>query len=325
MKVFLTGGAGYVGSVLAPMLHEAGHRLFVLDRVCMADALPHGISIRQADLLDVRPDWLFGMDAVIHLAACSSDKSANADPSAAWRNNVSGSEHLISACLEAGVRRFILASTCSVYGWRPQVISDEASTPHPVGSYAESKYAVEVALRAASSSKFYPTILRKPTLFGWSPRMRTDVAVNSMLKSAVLTGVVTVHSPQVWRPILHVRDAASTYLRALEAPHEFADTYNVHFENYRLIDIAREVQRAMKARGSPVRIVIENHSMPLSYRVDSSKVRRCLQVHPRHNIGSGVQEMLEQASEKREWLMFDQTTSDRMMAGSEIAPNQRTA
>jgi nucleoside-diphosphate-sugar epimerase len=301
MNVLLTGAAGYLGSVLTPTLHEAGHRVVALDRSGFGNGLPNDISVLTADVLDFQVDWLNGIDAIIHLAACSSDKSADGNPGEAWHNNVIGAERLIQACLEAGVSRFVFASTCSVYGFRPEEILDETATPRPVGRYSESKYAVEVALNKARSATFHPFILRKPTLHGSSPRMRTDMVVHSMLKSALLEGIICVHNPEVWRPVLHVRDAAFAYLRALEAPAQFADVYNVHFANYRLMDIALVVQDALAARGHATEIKVEHSDMPMSYRVKSEKIHQCLQVRPSRSIESSVHEMLDQSCTGFDW------------------------
>jgi nucleoside-diphosphate-sugar epimerase len=309
MKVLLTGGAGYLGSVLAPILFRAGHQVGVLDKVCRGHTFPDGVSIREADLFAVRADWLVDTDAVIHLAACSSDNSADREPAAAWRNNVTGSEHLIQACLAAGVSRFIQASTCSIYGWQPDTVADETTAPKPSGLYAQSKYAVEAALQKARSATFHPFILRKPTLFGWSPRMRTDLVVNSMLKRAMIDGFIPVHNPRVWRPVLHVRDAALAYLGALEAPLDQSGVYNVHFANYRLIDLACQIQNVLLEHGLMVPLKIENRAMPMSYRVESEKIRRCLQVRPSWSIASGIHEMLKQGSKKLDWSLLDQVAT----------------
>jgi len=306
MNVLLTGAAGYLGSVLVPMLHEAGYRVFALDRLRLGSGLRHGISVLEADVLDVRVDWLTGIDAVIHLAACSNDKWADGSPEEAWRNNVIGAGHLIQACLEAGVRRFVQASTCSVYGFRPEEIMDETTAPQPVGRYAESKYAVEVALSKARSETFHPFILRKPSLHGWSPRMRTDMVVHSMLKSALLEGIIRVHNPEVWRPVLHVRDAAFAYLRALEAPAGFVGVYNIHFANRRLIDIALDVQNTLQARGHATGIVVDHRDEPRSYRVTSEKIHRCLQVLPSRSVESSVHEILDRFSNGFDWSSHDE-------------------
>jgi nucleoside-diphosphate-sugar epimerase len=294
MNVFVTGGSGYVGSVLLPILRKAGHQVTCIDRECLSIALPAGISVLRADVFDVRVDWLSGMDAVIHLAAYSNDKSFDDNHEAAWRDNVAGAEHLIHTCLQAGVGRFVLASTCSVYGFRPQEILDEGAAPHPAGGYSASKYAVEVALSNVRSSRFYPFILRKPTLHGWSPRMRWDMVVHSMVKSALSEGSIRVHNPEVWRPVLHVQDAAFAYLRALEAPLELAGVYNVHFANYRLMDIGVAVQNSMRARGWAITIETENRYMPINYRIRSEKIQY-LRVFPSRSIESSVHEILDRS------------------------------
>ncbi len=291
LNVFLTGGYGFLGSILCPMLVEAGHRVLLLDRLT-GSPVPCGASSRQADLLDVRPQWLEGFDAVIHLAGCSSDSAADADPSAAWRENLTAAEHLLRCCLAAGVPRFLQASTCSVYGFEPAVIADEDAPPRPVGPYSLSKLAFERCLLSSRHSGFHPFIFRMPTLHGWSPRMRSDLVINAMFLSALREGVIRVHNPDVWRPVLHVRDAASAYLAALSAPLDAAGTFNVHFDNFRLMDIASQVREAMLLRGRHARILSENRDCPRSYRVSSARVRRLLGVAPRFTVAAGICQLL---------------------------------
>jgi nucleoside-diphosphate-sugar epimerase len=293
VNIFVTGGAGYVGSILVPMLHERGHHVCAMDRLSCHAPFPDGVTVRIADLFDLRTDWLAGVDTVVHLAACSSDRSANEEEASAWRTNVAGSEHLIRACLKSGVNRFVYASTCSIYGHQPERISDETASPRLAGTYSESKYAVEVLLHSVTCPTFRPFILRKPTLFGWSPAMRTDVVVNSMVYGGLRDGVIRVHNAEVWRAVLHVRDAALAYMRACEAPIHLAGTYNIHFSNHRLIDIGCQVEEILRHFSRPAVLKIENRRMPISYRVTSDKFVSQLQFQPAFSLENGIREMLD--------------------------------
>lgn len=292
MNVLLTGGAGYLGSVLTPMLHQAGHQVCVVDRSPAAHQFSKGVLVREADVLEVRPDWLVGIEAVIHLAGCSNNDSADRGSNAAWRDNVSATESLIHACLEAGVRRFIYASTCAVYGCQPEAVLDETSIVSPVGPYAETKCIAEAALTKAQSADFRPFIFRMATLHGWSPRMRTDLVVNAMLRSAMLERNIWVHHPQSWRPVLHIRDAADAYLRGLYAPLSEAGIYNIHFANYRLIDIASRVQSALRRHNWTTQVTLEDGEDVRNYSVNSTKIRRALRVYPACSVESSIEEML---------------------------------
>src|SRR5438874_1974164 len=162
MTIFLTGGSGYFGSILAPLLCSDGHDVRILDLSTPDYDLSERAVFMQGDFSQCKSEWLEGTDAVIHLAAFSNDRSADADPEAAWRVNVLASEALIEACQRARVPRFIQASTCSVYGWQPTIDSDEESPAGPVGNYAQSKFALEQALHRVASRDFCVFILRKP-------------------------------------------------------------------------------------------------------------------------------------------------------------------
>jgi nucleoside-diphosphate-sugar epimerase len=261
--------------------------------------------VREANLLDVQPDWLVDIDAVIHLAGCSNNDSATLGRSAAWRDNVTGTERLIQACLETGLARFMHASTCAVYGYQPETVSDEATMPAPVGPYAETKCAAEVALTKAQSATFRPFIFRMATLHGWSPQMRMDLVINSMLKSGMLEGNIWVHHPQTWRPVLHIQDAADAYVRALAAPIQEAGIYNIHFANYRLIDIALRIQASLQLRNWTTQVRVGNRDDVRNYRVDSTKIGRSFQLYPARSVESSIEEMLVRAPARSDWLVLE--------------------
>lgn len=301
MRVIVTGGAGYLGSSLLPLLQQAGHEILVLDSFCYDYRPPEGVAFRRAYLSEVQPEWLYGFDAVVHLAACANDSLSEAYPSSAWRTNLHGSETLISACIAARIPRFVQASTCSIYGYQPDRVLDESASLPPNGLYSKAKHKVEDLLQQHRSATFHPFILRFAPLYGWSPRMRTDIVVNSMTRCAMLYRQIVVHSPETWRPLLHVQDAADSLIRALEAPASLDGIYNVHAESYQLLDLACYVRDVFFEMGDVVKIAIEPKASPISYRIKSEKIRTSLNFAPRWQLFQGIQAMLQRSTATFDW------------------------
>jgi dTDP-4-amino-4,6-dideoxygalactose transaminase/nucleoside-diphosphate-sugar epimerase len=227
MRVLVTGGAGYLGCRLIPLLLEAGWAVRVVDRGCYGfEGLAHCRTNPDFELLDgdVRRlqelgALLSGVNAVIHLAGLANDPSCDLDPDMAWDVNVESTLELARGCVQAGVDRFILASSCSVYGQGVFEWLDEASPANPVSTFARTKLAAEQGLLAMASESFAPVVVRAATLFGVSPRMRFDLAINQMAATALRHGRIEIRGGgRQWRPVLHVDDAARGYLALLNAP-----------------------------------------------------------------------------------------------------------
>jgi len=283
MRVLLTGHEGYLGAVVGRVLSDAGHELAGLDTGYFAgcDLGPPAPSLPPAgrDVRDVEPAHVTGFDAVVHLAALSNDPLGNLAPELTHEINVEGSARLARASKEMGVRRFLFSSSCSIYGASggDELVS-EAAPLRPVTPYAESKVRTEELLDDLADEDFCAVALRNATVYGFSPRLRTDLVVNDLVASAVLDGVVRVLSDGTpWRPVVHVEDLANVVLAALEAPEATirGQAFNVGSadQNHQVHELAAIVGETV---GAEVEITRERGPDPRSYRVDFSKLSEVL-------------------------------------------------
>lgn len=258
MKVLVTGGAGYIGSTLVPMLLEAGHRVTVVDRFffgreSLAGALErHGkrLTLVQADVRALDPGVMRGIEAVVDLAGISNDPSCEIDPEVTEAINLGGNQRTMRLACDRGVKRYVYASSCSVYGRGAQAGLLETSKLNPVSLYAKCKVACEQALMQLRGKGMTVTALRFATVFGLSRRMRFDLAVNVMTKNAYTKGVITVDGGgKQWRPFVHVADVADIIHQVLGQPPKKVDgqVFNVGHEanNVRVLNLAYRVRDAL--------------------------------------------------------------------------------
>lgn len=283
MRVLLTGHQGYLGSVMAPVLAAAGHEVTGLDSGlfagCVLGPAPGDPPGHAVDLRDVTPEVLAGVDAVVHLAALSNDPLGALAPELTYDINHRAAVRLARLARDAGVRRFLYASTCSVYGASGSDLVDEDAPLRPVTPYADSKVRVENDLLKLADGDFSPVFLRNATAFGFSPRLRADIVLNNLVGHALLSGEVRVLSDGTpWRPLVHAADIANAFALALTAPRDavHARAFNVGTEenNVTVAEIAAEVAEAVP--GSKVVITGETGADPRSYRVDFSRIRDAL-------------------------------------------------
>ena len=258
LTVLVSGGAGYIGSVLVPRLLELGHRVRVVDRFFFGDHFDsarrnHGerLQIWRADVRSPKEEAFEGVDAVIDLAAISNDPSCELDPKLTRSINHDGALKTLELAHGKGVSRYILSSSCSVYGRGEHLGLTETTEPQPISLYARCKVQVEQALRGYASKGFCPVILRLSTVFGPSPRMRFDLAVNVMTKNAYVNREITVDGGgQQWRPFVHVNDVVETMIYMLTAPAEKVggQTFNVGHDdlNVQILNLAYRVRNAVE-------------------------------------------------------------------------------
>jgi nucleoside-diphosphate-sugar epimerase len=279
VNVLVTGHHGYIGSVLAPMLRDAGHHVVGLDtflyRGCdFGDETEHAPAV-DLDLRDVTVSILEGFEAVVHLAALSNDPLGDLDPDWTYSVNHHGTVTLARAAKEAGVSRFVFASSCSMYGAAEgdEFLTEEAPL-RPLTPYAESKVRAEEALRELAGDGFSPVSMRNATAYGASPRLRLDVVLNNLVAWAHTTGAIRLLSDGMsWRPLVHVGDIARATAALLEAPQDeiAGDAFNIGSaeQNYRIRDLAEVVERRLPE--CQVTFAGDASPDPRSYRVDFSK------------------------------------------------------
>ena len=277
MKVLLTGHDGYIGAVMTRVLQDAGHTVSGLDSGFFNEAALGGdlepIETIPVDLRDIMASDLVGIDAIAHLAALSNDPLGDINPDLTFDINYEASVNLAKAALEAGVKRFVYSSSCSMYGASDDVL-DESAEFNPLTPYAESKIRAETDIRKLATETFSPTYMRNATAYGASPRFRADIVLNNLTCWAFTTGEVKILSDgMAWRPIVHIEDISRAFLAVLEAPRETVhnEAFNIGFtdENYLVRDIAEIVKEVVA--DCNVTYGSERTTDPRSYRVDFTK------------------------------------------------------
>jgi nucleoside-diphosphate-sugar epimerase len=302
MKVLVTGHHGYIGSVVAPMLHEAGHDVTGLDTFFYegCDLLDDAFDFPtlRVDIRDVTTNMLEGCEGIVHLAALSNDPLGELDEDLTREINFRGTVELARKAKEAGVRRFVLASSCSMYGasGTDELMTEEAPL-RPLSAYAESKVRAEEALSELADGDFAPTFMRNATAYGASPRVRLDVVLNNLSAWAFTTGKIMIMSDGTpWRPLVHVRDIAAAAASALVAPVALVgnEAFNVgaNDENYRVRDLAEIVRETFA--GCEIEYADGAGPDPRSYRVDFRKLAETLpDARPKWTARNGARELLD--------------------------------
>lgn len=299
--ILITGGAGYVGAVLIPMLLQRGDTVTIYDKLIFGkeplESVAAKIKIIQGDIRKISGGDLEGVDAVVHLAGVSNDPTAEFNPESSLDVAVNGTAAMIRACKDAGVKRVVFASSCSVYYTETPVdtIWDEQTPVDPRATYSRGKRGAELKLMEAAGPDFCPVMLRKGTVHGLSPRIRYDLVVNTFTKDAFQKGRLTIHSGgRMWRPLLDVQDACTAYLAAIDAPEDkvCGQIFNVLSGNFTVMQIARAVQRAVaKLTGRHVDLDVQEVGPTRSYRVSGEKFKKVLGVSLERKLEDAVKDM----------------------------------
>ena len=280
MRILVTGHHGYIGSILVPLLVDAGYDVVGLDTYLYegcdfgADRTP-AIPTMRKDIREVTAADLEGFDAIMHLAALSNDPVGDLNPECTYAINYRASVSLARAARQAGVGRFLFSSSCSLYGAASTDWLDETAAFNPVTPYGESKVLAEREIGLLADDSFSPTFLRNATAHGLSPRHRGDLVVNSLTAFAYATGEVLMQSDGTpWRPLVHIEDIARAFLCVLRAPREkvHGEAFNVGAdgENYQIRDIAKIVEEVVP--GSRVALAADAGPDKRSYRVSFAKL-----------------------------------------------------
>jgi nucleoside-diphosphate-sugar epimerase len=294
-RVLVTGAGGYIGTTLVPMLLAQGYKVRALDRFFFGHLLPEHPRLERirADLRRLDADHLQGVDHVIDLAAISNDPSGELFPLATDQVNHAARVRCATMAKAAGARRYLLPSSCSIYGFQDaQAVCDEGHPVNPLTTYARANLRAEQDVLRLADERFCVTVLRQATVYGYSPRMRFDLAINGMTYGAWRNRVLPLmRDGTQWRPMIHVRDAASALIFMLRAPAERigGEVFNVgsDAENYQLGPLAELIRATL-----PVAIEIGWYGDPdrRSYRVDCKKIE-ALGWRAEHNAQDGALEI----------------------------------
>ncbi|MBI5397754.1 MAG: SDR family oxidoreductase [Verrucomicrobia bacterium] len=282
MRVLVSGHHGYIGSVLMPLLAKAGHDAVGLDcfyfEGCTLGQECGGFPVIRKDLRDMPAGDLAGFDAVIHLAALSNDPLGDLKSDWTYDINHIGSLRLARLAKEAGARRFLFSSSCSMYGANTSDdLLAESSPLNPLTAYAISKARLEGDLAKLADDRFSPVYLRNSTAYGVSPRLRLDIVLNNLVAWAFTTGKVRIMSDGTpWRPIVHIEDISRAFIALMEAPRELVhnQAFNIgrNDENYQVRDLAGFVKETVP--GCEIEYAGKGGPDPRNYRVDFTKLAR---------------------------------------------------
>jgi nucleoside-diphosphate-sugar epimerase len=298
--ILVAGGAGYIGSVLVPKLLNRGYRVRVLDRLFFGDeslaSIREEIELVVADVREVPPHALDGIDGVMNLSGLSNDPTAEFKPEANWQMNAIATETLARACLERDIERYVFASSCSLYDGMPPGMHAEAADIQPRAAYATSKRYGEEKLIELVAEGLCPVVLRNGTVYGWSPRMRFDLVVNTFVKDALLSGSLKLHGGGwMWRPLVDIGDCADAMIAAYEAPAEKVrgEIFNVVHSNYQIRELAMIVAGSVQLTGRPVRLEeIAAPTLTRDYECANAKLSTSLGFIPRRSVLEAVSDLL---------------------------------
>lgn len=296
-NIFITGGAGYVGAALVPRLLNEGCRVTVLDLMIYGDSVlaPHPcLRVIKGDIRDQDrlKETLPGHDAVIHLACISNDPSFELNPTLGKSINLDAFEPLAKISRQSGVKRFIYASSSSVYGVKEEKDVNEGMVLEPLTDYSRFKADCEKILFRAQTPGFTTVTIRPATVCGYSPRQRLDVVVNILTNLAYHKGEITVFGGEQLRPNIHISDMVESYLVVLDAPDEkvAGQIYNAGYENQPVRELAETVRSVV---GSHVKLVTTPTDDNRSYHISSEKIRKELGFKARHTIRDAVEDLVQ--------------------------------
>ena len=295
-KILLAGGAGYIGTELCKRLMKLDYDITVIDNLWFGNHLDPKIKLIKKDIFQVTYKELVDFDVVIFLAGVSNDPMAEFSPSENFIQNAACPAYLSYESKRAGVKRFIYASSCSVYGYTVDELYDENSPTTCSYPYGISKLQGENGVMQLVDNDFSVISLRQGTVCGYSDRMRFDLVVNTMFKNAMLHNEITVNNPSIWRPIFHIQDACTAYIRAIQAPDNISGIFNVASDNYTLGQIGDIVSVEMsKLLNKEVKMHINDVKDFRNYKVSIQHAKLTLGFTPAYTVKDIIYDLFQHA------------------------------
>lgn len=302
MRLLIAGGAGYLGSVLIPKLVERGYKVDVVDLFWFGNHLPRQTGILNKDIFHLTVEDLEPYDQVVFLAGLSNDPMAEYSPSKNFIFNAAAPAYLGYIAKIAKVKRYIYASSCSVYGYTENELYDETRAVSSMYPYGISKLQGEQAVMQLTDEDFSVISLRKGTISGYSPRMRLDLIINTMFKSAMKDRTITVNNPSIWRPILSIEDAATAYIRAIEANPRISGVFNLASGNYTVGEVGDLIKSTVEERlNIRVNLCIKHIEDFRNYKVNVDKAANVLSFHPSGSVKSIVDNLIDNMDKFQDW------------------------
>lgn len=296
-KILLAGGAGYIGTELCKRLLKLDYKVTVIDDLWFGNNLDPKVELIKKDLFQVSHTELKGFNTVIFLAGVSNDPMAEFSPSENFIQNAACPAYLAYESKRAGVKRFIYASSCSVYGYTVDELYDETAPTTCGYPYGISKLQGENGVMQLVDTSFSGISLRQGTVCGYSDRMRFDLVVNTMFKNAITLGEITVNNPSIWRPIYHIQDACSAFIRAIQAPENISGIFNVASDNYTLGQIGDIVSAEMsKNLKKEIKMHINDMQDFRNYKVSTTHAKNTLGFTPIYGIKDIINQLFEKAN-----------------------------
>jgi len=298
MKILVAGGAGYVGSVLVPNLIEHGYEVEVIDLLWFGNSLPNNVKVIKKDLFKCQKEEFQEYDQVIFLAGLSNDPMAEYDPTKNFVYNGALPSYLAYISKEAKVKRFIYASSCSVYGYTIDQLYDENSPTISAYPYGISKLQGERGVLQLQDKDFSVIALRKGTICGYSPRMRFDLIVNTMFKNAMVNNKIYISNPSIWRPILDIRDAVNAYIRAIQANYSISGIFNICTNNFTVGQVGDSVKVEVEKRiQKKIKMEIDNIKDFRNYKVSWDKAKTYLGYHEQYTLNDIIDNLFQHKDE----------------------------
>ena len=295
-KILLAGGAGYIGTMLARELIRRDYDVTIVDLLWFGNNLGEDsskVKVIKKNIMELEKKDLEGFSSVVFLAGLSNDPMAEFSPATNFVENSATPIYLAYIAKMAQVNRYVYASSCSVYGYTANKLMDEGAVLAPRYPYGISKLIAEDAIMKLADEKFRPICLRKGTVGGFSRRMRYDLVVNAMTKTALTEKKIVVNNPSLWRPLVDIRDIVSAYVRSIESNQEVSGVYNISYDNYTIGRLADEIKAELKESGFDIKIQIKDIKDMRNYKVDNSKAKIELDFVPKISPRKSVRSILE--------------------------------